>query len=606
LSSPWTRPPLLLDWYVAALAAAASYDGGQQVVDVLSAIEPVVVTTYLSPIPLFPNFMVGISDHFVYIVVPGTRNVQQGIADVLGSPQLAHTGIAGAQCHYFATGATTCYGAASAQLLAAAPGRKIVAIGHSLGGSIAELMAYILAVATQQVPLVLTFGEPRVGDDTYASALPAQSFRGLVGDSDPVPGVPPVTWGGFQPGWPIPFDPPGVVEYKHGGSRQGLSSSGELGALPALAVPDVIAGIWSAVTIRSHAISTYLGYLANGLNGTLPFQVDSGYPDTTHLDSYAATFGLPPIPWPVPAPPAPPPAVVAFFPGGFGGSMNIKFELDFTLASGQGYSETYYTTGYGDLNVSYTAALQMCNLRRAFLYRGHILKSIRMSNADVQRQAVVRKFTPTQGRGQISPSSPFNAGAPDNYGVEVQMFHSTGYRMRTILFRGLSLADVDGSGTVGLSAPTETALRAFLAALVGSSAPLGGNTWGIRHRVVGTKYTIQSITDTLRTVALTLLPGDFTALIALNATYWLIGNTRGDKLVSAIYKAKNTGQTSPIIEIPGAFNSGIYIPKSGYIAQVTYTYPVWSTFLIVDEGSRKVGRPSGLDRGARSRQFSRH
>ncbi len=606
MSSPWLRPPLLIDWYVAALAAAAAYDGGQQMVDVLSAIEPVTITTYASPVGWLPSFFVGESDHYCYLIFPGTRNVQQAIGDLLGSFQGPHAGWPGQQLEYFASTARSCYNAASAQLLSVAIGRRIVCIGHSLGGALAELCGYLLAVATMQPPLVLTFGEPRVGDPTYASALPNQSFQGLIGESDPVPGCPPVIWGGFQPGWPVPHPPLFPVPYQHGGQRQGIDVRGELGAIPPLDPTDVIAGIWSAITIGTHKISTYLSYLGNGLNGTLPFYSDSGYMDTSTLDAYAATFGLPPIPWPVPSPPAPLPALLAFFAGGFGGGMDVKFEVDIDLQSGQGYSETLYSIGYTDLNAAYTAALQLCNLRRAFLFRGHAIGRIRMSNADAQRQAVVRKFTLAQGRGQINPASPLNGAAPDNYGTEVTFFHSTGYRMRTVLFRGLSAADINGLGTVGLFPATETAMRAYIAALIGTSAPLGGNTWGIRHRVVGTKYTIQDIPSTVRAVNLTLLPADFTALIAANATLWLVGNTRGDRLVSAIYKAKNTGQTSPIIQLPGAFNSGTYTPMSGYIAPLSYTYPVWSTFLITDDGSRKVGRPSGLDRGARVKQFVRH
>jgi len=87
------------------------------------------------------------------------------------------------------------------QRLAARGGRAVWITGHSLGGALAELAAAKAAVVSG-IPVqgVYTFGQPRVGDEAFASkmhdTLGARIFR-FINNHDIVPRVP--LWGmGFR------------------------------------------------------------------------------------------------------------------------------------------------------------------------------------------------------------------------------------------------------------------------------------------------------------------------------------------------------------------------------------------------------------------------
>ncbi|KAJ9084031.1 hypothetical protein DSO57_1028344 [Entomophthora muscae] len=84
---------------------------------------------------------------------------------------------------------------AIARLRRSKPGYRIVLVGHSLGGSLATLMAPILANATK-IPIpkfrIFTFGQPRVGDQAFVDYFNNLhfNFTRVVNKDDPVPDHP--------------------------------------------------------------------------------------------------------------------------------------------------------------------------------------------------------------------------------------------------------------------------------------------------------------------------------------------------------------------------------------------------------------------------------
>ena len=86
------------------------------------------------------------------------------------------------------------------QALARHPTASIFVTGHSLGGAISTLAALEIFASTKNTKLnVYNFGEPRVGNPAFArhaaTALPAkQQFR-IVHKADPVPHLPPTSFG---------------------------------------------------------------------------------------------------------------------------------------------------------------------------------------------------------------------------------------------------------------------------------------------------------------------------------------------------------------------------------------------------------------------------
>lgn len=105
---------------------------------------------------------------------------------------------------------------ANLTLMCAGNPRSIIPLGHSLGGSLAMLIAKALRDAFFNVHSVYTFGCPRVGDKTYqsnynATLMPRSPFATLgdatftvINDCDIVPRV---------PGWLAGFRRPGRDEF---------------------------------------------------------------------------------------------------------------------------------------------------------------------------------------------------------------------------------------------------------------------------------------------------------------------------------------------------------------------------------------------------------
>lgn len=86
--------------------------------------------------------------------------------------------------------------AALADAVAAHPGYKIVATGHSLGGAVATLGAAALREAGYSVD-IYTYGAPRPGNDVLVDYITAQagSENRITHIDDPVPRLPPIIFG---------------------------------------------------------------------------------------------------------------------------------------------------------------------------------------------------------------------------------------------------------------------------------------------------------------------------------------------------------------------------------------------------------------------------
>ncbi|MDB5993536.1 MAG: putative lipase [Pseudomonas sp.] len=71
-------------------------------------------------------------------------------------------------------------------------GQKVIICGHSLGGSIATLLAQALRLETTQKydVLLYTYGSPRAGDADFVTSAKALVHHRIVNNNDPVPSVP--------------------------------------------------------------------------------------------------------------------------------------------------------------------------------------------------------------------------------------------------------------------------------------------------------------------------------------------------------------------------------------------------------------------------------
>jgi len=119
-----------------------------------------------------------------YIIFPGTASAHDIFTDLRAAkttfqPGRVHAGFFGA------------YRSILDSIVASVgPEQKVIISGHSLGGAIAMLTAFALQ---SQIAFVYTFGQPRVGNGSFArayNALLGESTFRLVNDRDPVPRIP--------------------------------------------------------------------------------------------------------------------------------------------------------------------------------------------------------------------------------------------------------------------------------------------------------------------------------------------------------------------------------------------------------------------------------
>ncbi len=133
------------------------------------------------------------------------------------------------------------------------PTAKIYVTGHSLGGALAILAALELRWQQLTPAMVVTFGQPRVGNNLFAQFYNAQlreiTWR-VVNQNDVVPRT---------PGWLWPFP------YRHCGQEILLDEWGSYDVNPPLACKLFVdaLGLWRAyskredVLIREHFIQAY-------------------------------------------------------------------------------------------------------------------------------------------------------------------------------------------------------------------------------------------------------------------------------------------------------------------------------------------------------------
>jgi len=137
-------------------------------------------------------------------------------------------------------------------------GRKLVITGHSLGASMATIIAARLKVAGWNVNGLYTYGSPRVGNDKFRDSLDVQHYR-FVNNSDDVTKIPFYHWG-----------------YRHHGDLRYINSDGvvQLGTDVWKRFLDRLKGRWDGFKnkdyfdgLADHSITKYADNLLEYVEG---------------------------------------------------------------------------------------------------------------------------------------------------------------------------------------------------------------------------------------------------------------------------------------------------------------------------------------------------
>lgn len=327
MSGPFDRGFSRVDFYAAALVAQAQiYGRNDDAFAILDAIEPGIHHTFYNP-PFVPPTIVSVTSHFIFICVQGTQGFEQWLLNVLGSAQTIVPPLDGQVAAWFGQAGVAVFGQIQSYVRGFVAGRRIVLLGHSLGGAVCQELADLFKDFPAAGLTCLTLGAPRVGNPAFADAI-GELVQRLETRDDPIVGLPPEQWAGLGSSFPIPG--PGIVAtYVHAGTAQTLDESGTL--TPGHVEPpfDSIVRLFFKRDGGPHYSQIYAERLRIGLTATDLSPEDSGYTNPSMLDAvYRELIG--PLP-------------NSFSPPVVGVSEMLRVNLKFNIGTRAGASEEFFT-----------------------------------------------------------------------------------------------------------------------------------------------------------------------------------------------------------------------------------------------------------------------
>ncbi|WP_127533573.1 lipase family protein [Paenibacillus kobensis] len=118
--------------------------------------------------PAFFGFLIE-SDRAAILAFRGTRSTMDWVSDFISQQILFKPVKPRCLCHKgFTDIYTSCQEEVRSLIKASDPDKQLFVTGHSLGGALATLAAFDIALNVKREPIVYTFGSPRVGDPKFA------------------------------------------------------------------------------------------------------------------------------------------------------------------------------------------------------------------------------------------------------------------------------------------------------------------------------------------------------------------------------------------------------------------------------------------------------
>ena len=285
-----------LDAFTASLLLASLYQTNLEGMQtVFGTIEPCEVTYFPGDL-VTPPCAVIVSQNYVAVVCLGSVTWGQWILNFLGSAQVTLPPIPGQVSAYFGGAGLAITANISSLVTSAAPGRRVVFIGHSLGGAAVQISASVLPVPGSLGTAVWTFGAPCVGNGAFAASINSITQR-WENTNDPIPAVPPQLWAGPGSVFPVPGPPPFAL-YVHAGVASTINADGSI--TPGSNPPSLsnVALQFASGDLPTHYPSAYAQRLLAGLPPSAFTNPDNGYKNAPLLvafynDFYGASFLIP-------------------------------------------------------------------------------------------------------------------------------------------------------------------------------------------------------------------------------------------------------------------------------------------------------------------------
>lgn len=575
------RGGIRLDLLVAAqLAAAVNNSRPDLARDAMAAVEPATVQSFEGGL-LDPDVYLLTSDSYCVVAVQGTRqSYVQWAAHVLGSAQSGDFPVDGAINLDFGSAALLVYNRIRAAVLNSAEGRRVVYVGHSLGGAVAQILAamFVLDGLTQR--RVFTFGAPRVGNTNFAASFSDVEVIRCEDSGDPIPSLPPVLWGGREK--PIPYPgPPDVVVYRHAGTGLTLDAAGELSVEdPFMAFGTITAILNGDSVTEPHFISTYAARLRAELPEPDMLTGPDGVKDPVVIDDVLGKLQtITQTGWGLPPGPSYP--VNDALSQTIGGGMPTWRATFFFEAPGFGWTESFYRDA-DSYDAMTTAAEALAKQRIGLCGEGVTMPSVRISDTAKFRDFGLHSMTFNSGTESSSAAShvkPYNRLLVNLVNAE--------YRNR-IFLGGVAASEYLGDKPVNAGSDFKQKLKYF-------AAQLKKDQWAMKVQArfapdfVGGD--VAGVTNAQPIVVTTSANHTVTAGQQVR-----IRGVKGNKAANGLWYVDVPSPTT--LSLRGSTGDGAYI-GGGAWRVIKSVYKIIQSVELVREVSHKTGRPSSQPVGRR-------
>ncbi len=558
--------------FLASAAKALAEDDFSELEKIFGAFGPGVVS-HRKGSGIVPDAYLYISDTYIIVLIQGTEGTVQWVSQILGSVFAPISGFGSPGVTGFdAIVAATIFGDINPVLAPRVGTRSVVFMGFSLGGALAQCVAWRYRNTAQRLS-VLTIGAPRVGSPQFASDMGSFVLR-LSADRDPIPSVPPPVWQPLKNHFPIPGITGPTLHYEHAGQGSMLHSGGDIVAGDDLLGTDEAAAQLASGSAPTHSTSWYLSQLLVQSNlSTLPAPSE-GYTSPPAL--YQATRVLQGLP------PASP---------NFGGVtmadtliQGVMYFRDNGVS--EGFSETVYTIS--DIGRNQTMLASLIPIRAQFLAKDLEIHAYRSAQVgDTKRSQVTKMASPQKGQ----TSNPCNEVGD----AILYLYKSAVNAKRILTYRGIPDDAIEANALTANG-------RALLAQIDAYGVALLANGVGIK---------VPSPFNLVQTIAgiANVVPGGpigVTSDLAHGLDTNDVVNIAGIRLFPYLLGKWKVRVTSPTtFTLRGSERYNISLGAGGTFQQITYALQAATSQSFDMVSFRKTGRPFGQPIGKRSKRLLR-
>lgn len=560
-----------LDAFTASLLLASLYQTNLEGMQtVFGTIEPCEVTYFPGDL-VTPPCAVIVSQNYVAVVCLGSVTWGQWILNFLGSAQVTLPPIPGQVSAYFGGAGLAITANISSLVTSAAPGRRVVFIGHSLGGAAVQISASVLPVPGSLGTAVWTFGAPRVGNGAFAASINSITQR-WENTNDPIPAVPPQLWAGPGSVFPVPGPPPFAL-YVHAGVASTINADGSI--TPGSNPPSLsnVALQFASGDLPTHYPSAYAQRLLAGLPASAFTNPDNGYQNAPLLvafynDFYGASFLIPT--------------------GGTQVAAKNRVTLFYSYA-GYGMTESWYTNLSGFNLTQQISSYLLARMGLSVFAFEFVYARVTFANSN----RLVSFYAPSTPGFTVHGSFGTAGVAPTT--ALLYRYECTDTSGGRIFIHGAPASEFQNQQYVP-TAPYAAAVLNFTSQLQSGGFPIFFQN--IQPNLISDRLKITSLAPLsprgytiTPAVATAVTPGDVITVGGLGAS---ISGAAGRKVVTVV----PTGGAT--FNVGGATPNGTYTGGNGYYQVAIFLYQQILSAYVLRATEHRVGRVFGQSRGRRA------